>query len=258
MDRSTESEVLLAQLVGGLAAEAGLRALDRSGAEATIERAARLTGDAAKLSLLVEHMHDLVTEADHWAGMAGRDAITRADVERALQGQRQRASRLEERKPRDDPARSPDRDRGQRSRPGQRPLGRGSCRPCVRPAVPDHGPRRSWQRQDRRHRTRGRVGRPGPFQGRSHPFRASSRGAMRSMPRCRFRPASSSSSLMAASRATAPLLQSFAPCFPRLPDCRLRQDLAVTGSVNQHGHVQAIGGVNEKSRLSSTFAPRAG
>jgi predicted ATP-dependent protease len=26
----------------------------------------------------------------------------------------------------------------------------------------------------------------------------------------------------------------------------LRQDLAVTGSVNQHGHVQAIGGVNEK------------
>ena len=26
----------------------------------------------------------------------------------------------------------------------------------------------------------------------------------------------------------------------------LRQDLAVTGSVNQHGEVQAIGGVNEK------------
>ena len=26
----------------------------------------------------------------------------------------------------------------------------------------------------------------------------------------------------------------------------LRQDLAVTGSVNQHGNVQAIGGVNEK------------
>ncbi|MEA3402198.1 MAG: AAA family ATPase [Armatimonadota bacterium] len=27
----------------------------------------------------------------------------------------------------------------------------------------------------------------------------------------------------------------------------LRQDLAVTGSVNQHGHVQAVGGVNEKT-----------
>jgi predicted ATP-dependent protease len=29
-------------------------------------------------------------------------------------------------------------------------------------------------------------------------------------------------------------------------DLPLRQDLAVTGSVNQHGRVQAIGGVNEK------------
>ena len=31
-----------------------------------------------------------------------------------------------------------------------------------------------------------------------------------------------------------------------LADAPLRQDLAVTGSVNQHGAVQAIGGVNEK------------
>ena len=31
-----------------------------------------------------------------------------------------------------------------------------------------------------------------------------------------------------------------------LADAPLRQDLAVTGSVNQHGEVQAIGGVNEK------------
>ncbi len=31
-----------------------------------------------------------------------------------------------------------------------------------------------------------------------------------------------------------------------LSNCGLRQDLAVTGSVNQHGEIQAIGGVNEK------------
>ena len=31
-----------------------------------------------------------------------------------------------------------------------------------------------------------------------------------------------------------------------LSELPLRQDLAVTGSVNQHGEVQAIGGVNEK------------
>ena len=37
-----------------------------------------------------------------------------------------------------------------------------------------------------------------------------------------------------------------------LADVPLRQDLAVTGSVNQHGVVQPIGGVNEKPRASST------
>lgn len=31
-----------------------------------------------------------------------------------------------------------------------------------------------------------------------------------------------------------------------LSQCPLRQDLAITGSVNQHGEIQAIGGVNEK------------
>ena len=35
-------------------------------------------------------------------------------------------------------------------------------------------------------------------------------------------------------------------CCPRSPNFRIRQDLAVTGSVNQQGQVQAIGGVNEK------------
>ena len=96
LDRSPENEAFMARLIGGLAAEAGLRPLDRSGAEAAVERAARLAGDASKLSLLTEHMHDLITEADHWAAAAGREAIGREDVERALSGQRRRASRLEQ------------------------------------------------------------------------------------------------------------------------------------------------------------------
>jgi lon-related putative ATP-dependent protease len=96
LDRSPENEAFMARLIGGLAAEAGLRPLDRSGAEAAVERAARLAEDASKLSLLTEHMHDLITEADHWAAAAGREAIGREDVERALSGQRRRASRLEQ------------------------------------------------------------------------------------------------------------------------------------------------------------------
>ncbi len=97
VERSPDGEALLARLIGGLANEAGVRALDRGGVEAAIERAARLADDATKLSLLVEDIRDLVIESDHWAAAGGRDVITRADVERALHGQRQRASRLEER-----------------------------------------------------------------------------------------------------------------------------------------------------------------
>jgi len=39
-----------------------------------------------------------------------------------------------------------------------------------------------------------------------------------------------------------------------LSEFPLRQDIAVTGSLNQKGDIQAIGGVNEKLRASSTSA----
>jgi lon-related putative ATP-dependent protease len=97
LDRSPESEALMARLIGSLAADAGLRPLDRGAVQAAIERAARLADDASKLSLLVEDIHDLVTEANHWAQTAGRDIISRSDVERAVAAKRRRASRLEER-----------------------------------------------------------------------------------------------------------------------------------------------------------------
>lgn len=97
IDRTPQNEALLARVIGGLAAKAGLRALDRSGVEATIERAARLAEDASKLTFLLEDIQDLAIEADHCAAGAGRDVITRTDVEEALSGQRRRASRLQQR-----------------------------------------------------------------------------------------------------------------------------------------------------------------
>ena len=38
----------------------------------------------------------------------------------------------------------------------------------------------------------------------------------------------------------------FTRCSQRSPICRIRQDIAVTGSVNQQGVIQPIGGVNQK------------
>ena len=64
--------------------------------------------------------------------------------------------------------------------------------------------------------------------------------------RCRSPRAWCSSRATAASRATAPPRPSCTRCSRRSPSAPIRQSLAVTGSVNQHGDVQAIGGVNEK------------
>jgi predicted ATP-dependent protease len=95
--RSPSSEAMIARLIGSVAAGAGLRPLDRGGVARVIEHAARLADDANKLTLLVESIHDLVAEASHIAGLAGRRAVTRGDVEQAIARQRRRASRVEER-----------------------------------------------------------------------------------------------------------------------------------------------------------------
>ena len=89
--------MMIARLIGSIAANAGLLPLDRGGVARVIEHAARLADDAGKLTLLVESIHDLVAEASHRAGQAGRDVVTRDDVEQAIAQQRRRASRVEER-----------------------------------------------------------------------------------------------------------------------------------------------------------------
>jgi len=97
VDRSAASETMIARLVGTIAAKAGLRPLDRGGVARAIEHAARLADDAGKLTLLVESIHDLVAEASHRAGQAGREVVTRDDVAQTIAQQRRRAARVEER-----------------------------------------------------------------------------------------------------------------------------------------------------------------
>ena len=51
---------------------------------------------------------------------------------------------------------------------------------------------------------------------------------------------------MLALRATTASSTELYVLLSAIADVPLNQGLAVTGSVDQHGHVQAIGGVNEK------------
>jgi len=97
VSRSPASEAMLARLIGTIAAQEKLRPLDRGGVCRAVEHAARLADDADKLTLLVEKMHDLLAEASHVAGRNGREVVTRADVDQAIAQQIRRISRLRER-----------------------------------------------------------------------------------------------------------------------------------------------------------------
>jgi predicted ATP-dependent protease len=62
-----------------------------------IEHSARRTWDSEKLSLHMGSLLDLLREADYWAGQAGHDLITMADIQQALDAQLFRSSRIRER-----------------------------------------------------------------------------------------------------------------------------------------------------------------
>lgn len=96
-DRGPANEAAYAQLVASIAQQAGLRPFDRAAVARVIERASRLADDAAKLSLRVDPLRDLLAESDFWAGAAGRAVVGAADVDRAVAEQVRRAGRVRER-----------------------------------------------------------------------------------------------------------------------------------------------------------------
>lgn len=88
---------LYARMVAGFVAESGLRPLDPDGVAAVIERASRLADDQQRLTARHRDLQDLLVEADHWAEVAGQTVIGRDAVERTVVEQRRRADRIRER-----------------------------------------------------------------------------------------------------------------------------------------------------------------
>ncbi|MFW3615503.1 Lon protease family protein [Billgrantia antri] len=97
LDRNHGNQPLYARMVATLARESALRPLDRSGVAAVIERASRLADDQGKLTARHRALSDLLEEADHWAERADAKVISRTHVEKAVAQQLWRASRIHER-----------------------------------------------------------------------------------------------------------------------------------------------------------------
>jgi predicted ATP-dependent protease len=84
------------RMVAGLARREGLRPLQAAAVARAVEHGARMSGDTRKLSLELGTLVDLLQEADHRAGAAGRPVILAEDVRGAIDAQVARADRLRE------------------------------------------------------------------------------------------------------------------------------------------------------------------
>jgi lon-related putative ATP-dependent protease len=96
-DRSEGNAALYAQLISAIGKREALKPIDRSGLACMIDEAARLADDSEKLSLQIGVVADILREADHWAGEAGRGTIAADDIARAVDERRRRSARVRER-----------------------------------------------------------------------------------------------------------------------------------------------------------------
>ena len=246
MQRNGDSNQLYARLIATLARRDQLLDLDRGAVARVIEYGARLVEDAEKLSVRLREITDLLREADHWAREAGRAVIGTPDVQSAIDAKIFRSDRIRERM--------------------QETIQRGMllidtsgerAAQVNGLSVVDLGNFRFGYPS--RITASVRLGRgevldiqrevelSGPIHSKGVLILSGFLGA-RYAPE---RPLALSASLVfeqtygevegdSASSAELYALLS------ALADAPIRQSFAVTGSVNQHGEIQAIGGVNEK------------
>jgi lon-related putative ATP-dependent protease len=83
-----------ARLLATIARREKLRPLTPSAVARVIEQSARLAGDAEKLSMHLRSIKDLLTEADYWAGNNGHDLIAIGDVQQAIDHKIHRSDRV--------------------------------------------------------------------------------------------------------------------------------------------------------------------
>lgn len=88
---------LYARLIATIAKKQDLRPLNASGVARVIDEAAHLAEDSERLSLRVGRLSDLLREADYWANSARRRQISAKEVDRAVNEQIHRADRIRER-----------------------------------------------------------------------------------------------------------------------------------------------------------------
>ena len=246
MSRNEENEELYARVIGSLARKEHLRPLDRAAVARVIEHSARLAGDAQKLSVQVKNVIDLLREGDYWAGEHGHHNIQASDLQKAIDTRIFRADRLQERY-----QENILRETIMIATDGSQ-VGQVNGLSVIQMGNFAFGtPSRITARVRRGKGEVVNIEREVELSGPIHSKGVLILSGFLGARYAAETPLSLSASLVfeqsysgvEGDSASSAELYSLLSALAELP---IRQSLAVTGSVNQHGQVQAIGGVNEK------------
>ena len=216
------------------------------GVARVIDHSSRLVSDQEFLSTHFRDIADLITEAAYWSRQNGHDLVRAEDVQRAIDEKRHRANRIEQRV--------------------MEEIARGSILVSVTGervgqvnglSVIELGP--STFAKPTRITARAFMGRGGVIDierevklgGPIHSKGVMILSAFLGARYAQEKPLSLHATLVfeqsyAGVEGDSASLAELCALVSSIAGIPLRQDLAITGSVNQHGDVQAIGGVNEK------------
>ncbi len=94
VERSGTATLLYARVIATIVRREHLRAFDRDAVGRVIEQAARLAGDSERLSTSLRATIELLQEADQLAADAGKEVVGAAEVQAALDAQIRRGDRI--------------------------------------------------------------------------------------------------------------------------------------------------------------------
>ncbi|HMB98481.1 MAG TPA: ATP-binding protein, partial [Balneolaceae bacterium] len=94
IDRSDENQTLYAKLLAGLIKKYELLHFNKSAVGRVVEQSARLAGDNEKLSTKTDEIKDLLVESSHWAEVNNHDVVELEDVQKAIDQKIYRSARL--------------------------------------------------------------------------------------------------------------------------------------------------------------------
>jgi lon-related putative ATP-dependent protease len=95
--RTAENQELYARMIATLAQRKEIKPLDREAVARVIEHCARVVGDSQRLTIQVNQIADLLIEADYFARDDGNNYIHATDVQKAIEARIYRADRIRER-----------------------------------------------------------------------------------------------------------------------------------------------------------------